>query len=239
MLRRCGLRAVTISRGRTVALGIFQLLCADGAATALAGSIPTAVERDRHLLRVLLQQAAELQAHPPAYDFLQGRELHPGCRRPTHRGTSDRTNPCMACAMSAIARSQAYLAVVADVEDRHGHRPHPSCTGSVRSAPQPVSGGSLHTRPVDGVRHAIRFAAGCSGSLHFRLEHSCIVVPDPPKLAAQLPNGPLMGSIRRRRQYSRISRPGHGWLAGRPGFWAGWQAGLLGCLPAAGRIGSG
>ena len=193
----------------TVALGFFQLLFADGAATALAGCIPTAVERDRHLPRVLLQQAAELQTSAPPHDLLQGRELHPGCRRFTHRGASDRTNPYMACAISAITRSQAYLAVVADAEDGHGRRPHSSCTGSVRPAAKPVSGGSIYTRPVDGVRHAIRFAAGCSGSLHLRLERSCIVVPDPPKLAAQLPNAPLMGSIRRRRQYSRISRPGH------------------------------
>ena len=201
----------------TVALGFFQVLFADGAAIELAGFIPTTVERDRHLPRVLLQQAAELQASPPPHDLLQGRELHPGCRRLTHRGASDGTNPYMACAMCAIARSQAYLAVVADAEDRHGGRPHSSCTGSVRPAPKPVSGGSLYTRPVDGVWHAIRFAAGCSGSLHLRLEHSCIVVPDPPKLAAQLPNAPLMGSIRRRRQYSKISRPGHA---------AGSQAGL-------------
>jgi hypothetical protein len=169
--------------------------------------------------RVLLQQAAELQTSAPPHDLLQGRELHPGCRRLTHRGASDRTNPYMACAISAITRSQAYLAVVADAEDRHGRRPHSSCTGSVRPAPKPVSGGSIYTRPVDGVRHAIRFAAGCSGSLHLRLERSCIVVPDPPKLAAQLPDAPLMGSIRRRRQYSRISRPPAmaagllGWLA--------------------------
>ena len=229
MLRCCGAAGCNdFAADGTVGLGFFQLLFADGAATALAGFIPTAVERDRHLPRVLLQQAAELQASPPPHDLLQGRELHPGCRRLTHRGASDRTNPYMACAISAITRSQAYLAVVADAEDRHGRRPHSSCTGSVRPAPKPVSGGSIYTRPVDGVRHAIRFAAGCSGSLHLRLERSCIVVPDPPKLAAQLPDASLMGSIRRRRKYSRISRP------------PAMAAGLLCCLPArAGRIGSG
>jgi hypothetical protein len=130
-------------------------------------------------------------------------------------------------AISAITRSQAYLAVVADAEDGHGRRPHSSCTGSVRPAAKPVSGGSIYTRPVDGVRHAICFAAGCSGSLHLRLERSCIVVPDPPKLAAQLPDAPLMGSIRRRRQYSRISRP-PAMAAGLLGWLA---AGLLGWQP--------
>ena len=207
-LRRCGLRAVTISlRTEQSLLVSFSFYLLTELPLHWPASYRRQLERDRHLPRVLFQQAAELQASPLPHDLLQGRELHPGCRRLTHRGASDRTNPYMACAISAITRSQAYLAVVADAEDRHGRRPHSSCIGSVRPAAKPVSGGSIYTRPVDGVRHAIRFAAGCSGSLHLRLERSCIVVPDPPKLAAQLPDAPLMGSIRRRRQYSRISHP--------------------------------